>query len=87
MAIVNGNPSVEPGYLNDPSKFSTLRSALAVPVKGADGVLGVLALYHRNRDAFSRDHLTQLLALESRLARVLDRAAFVEQPPATAYVA
>src|SRR5579863_7779450 len=24
--IVNGNPSVEPGYLNDPSKFSTLRS-------------------------------------------------------------
>ena len=26
--IINGNPSVEPGYLNDPSKFSTLRSAL-----------------------------------------------------------
>ena len=23
--IVNGNPSVEPGYLNDPDKFSTLR--------------------------------------------------------------
>ncbi|PYX06146.1 MAG: hypothetical protein DMG88_19425 [Acidobacteria bacterium] len=28
--IVNGNPSVEPGYLNDPTKFSALRSALAV---------------------------------------------------------
>src|ERR1700722_314672 len=26
--IVNGNPSVEPGYLNDPTKFSTLRSAM-----------------------------------------------------------
>src|SRR6202050_2791805 len=25
--IINGNPSVEPGYLNDPTKFSTLRSA------------------------------------------------------------
>ncbi len=23
--IINGNPSVEPGYLNDPTKFSTLR--------------------------------------------------------------
>ena len=32
--ILNGNPSVEPGYLND-SKYSTLRSALAVPLEGA----------------------------------------------------
>src|SRR5215470_10062606 len=31
--IINGNPSVEPGYLNDPTKFSTLRSALAVPLE------------------------------------------------------
>src|SRR5262249_23740325 len=44
-AIVNGNPSVEPGYLNDPSKFSTLRSALAVPLEGANGVVGVMAMY------------------------------------------
>src|SRR5438093_6063801 len=43
--IVNGNPSVEPGYLNDPTKFSTLRSALAVPLEGVGGVIGVLALY------------------------------------------
>ncbi len=27
--ILNGNPSVEPGYLNDPRKFSLLRSALS----------------------------------------------------------
>ena len=32
--IINGNPSVEPGYLNDPTKFSTLRSALAIPLDG-----------------------------------------------------
>src|SRR6202041_108040 len=43
--IVNGNPSVEPGYLNDPDKFSTLRSALALPLEGVSGVIGVLALY------------------------------------------
>src|SRR6202011_396141 len=37
--------SVEPGYLNDPSKYSTLRSALAVPLEGVSGVVAVLALY------------------------------------------
>ncbi len=29
--ILNGNPLVEPGYLNDPTQGTTLRSALAVP--------------------------------------------------------
>jgi hypothetical protein len=28
--LLNGNPSVEAGYLNDPTKYSTLRAALAV---------------------------------------------------------
>ena len=39
--ILNGNPSVEPGYLNDPTKFSVLRSALAVPLDGLTGPVGV----------------------------------------------
>ena len=42
--ILNGNPSVEAGYLNDPTKYSSLRSALAVPLNGVNGPLGVLAL-------------------------------------------
>ena len=66
--IVNGNPSVEPGYLNDPSKFSTLRSALAVPLEGVSGVIGVLALYRLERDAFTSDHLRILLAVSSKMA-------------------
>ena len=45
-AIVNGNPSVEPGYLQDPTRFSTLRSALSVPLPGIDGTMGVVTLYH-----------------------------------------
>src|SRR6185312_1965116 len=60
--IINGNPSVEPGYLNDPTKFSVLRSALAAPLENAVGVTGVLALYHLGRDAFTKDHLRVLLA-------------------------
>ncbi len=50
--IINGNPSVEPGYLNDATKFSTLESALVVPLEGLKGVIGVMALYHQERNAF-----------------------------------
>jgi len=56
-AILNGNPSVEPGYLNDPTKYSTLRSALAVPLEGTSGVVAVLALYRAGQDAFTADEL------------------------------
>jgi diguanylate cyclase (GGDEF)-like protein/putative nucleotidyltransferase with HDIG domain len=72
--IVNGNPSVEPGYLNDPAKFSTLRSALAVPLENAVGVTGVLTLYHLHADAFTRDHLRVLLALRPKLALTIENA-------------
>jgi diguanylate cyclase (GGDEF)-like protein/putative nucleotidyltransferase with HDIG domain len=70
--ILNGNPSVEPGYLNDDTKFSTLRSALAVPLNCASGVLGVLALYHAQVDAFTSDHVRILLAISSKLGVVIE---------------
>jgi diguanylate cyclase (GGDEF)-like protein/putative nucleotidyltransferase with HDIG domain len=72
--IINGNPSVEPGYLNDPTKFTTLRSALAVPLEGVSGVVGVLALYRAERDAFTADHLRVLLAISSKVALAIDNA-------------
>jgi diguanylate cyclase (GGDEF)-like protein/putative nucleotidyltransferase with HDIG domain len=74
MPIVNGNPSVEPGYLNDPDKFSTLRSALAVPLEAVNGVTGVLALYRAEKDAFNKDHLRVMLAISSKLAMSIDNA-------------
>ncbi len=70
--IVNGNPSVEPGYLNDPTMFSTLRSALAVPLEGKEGVVGVLALYHAEKDAYSRDNLRVMLAIASKVGMTID---------------
>ncbi|HEV1288188.1 MAG TPA: HD domain-containing phosphohydrolase, partial [Bryobacteraceae bacterium] len=73
-AILNGNPSVEPGYLNDPSKFSTLRSAVAVPLEGLNSVLGVLTLYHADGDAFTKDHLRILLAISSKIALAIENA-------------
>jgi putative nucleotidyltransferase with HDIG domain len=68
-SIINGNPSVEPGYLNDPTKFSTLRSALAVPLEAQGRVVGVLSLYRLQRDAFSNEDLTRLLAVAPAAAR------------------
>jgi diguanylate cyclase (GGDEF)-like protein/putative nucleotidyltransferase with HDIG domain len=72
--ILNGNPSVEAGYLNDPTKYSTLRSALAVPLNGVNGALGVLALYRAERDAFSKENLRILLAITSKVAVAIENA-------------
>jgi diguanylate cyclase (GGDEF)-like protein len=72
--ILNGNPSVEPGYLNDPTKYSTLRSALAVPLEGVGGVVAVLALYRTHQDAFTKDHLRILLAISSKLGFTIENA-------------
>ena len=74
MPIVNGNPSVEPGYDNHDEKFSQLRSALAVPLEGLNGVMGVLALYRAEKDAFNKDHLRVLLAISSKLALSVENA-------------
>jgi diguanylate cyclase (GGDEF)-like protein/putative nucleotidyltransferase with HDIG domain len=77
--IINGNPSVEPGYLNDPTKFSTLRSALAVPLEGLSGVVAVLTLYKLEHDAFTSDHLRILLAISSKMALAIENALKYEQ--------
>src|SRR5713101_7799024 len=77
--ILNGNPSVEPGYLNDTSKYSTLNSALAVPLEGLQGVVGVVALYHAEKDFFTSDHLRILLAVSSKMALAIENAMKYEQ--------
>jgi putative nucleotidyltransferase with HDIG domain len=73
-AIVNGNPSVEPGYLNDATKYSTLRSAIAVPLPGSSALLAVLALYRVQQDAFTDDHLSILLAFAPKLGAAIESA-------------
>jgi diguanylate cyclase (GGDEF)-like protein len=72
--ILNGNPSVEPGYLNDPARFSTLRSAISVPLPGRSGVVGALTLYHRDKDAFTHEHLRILLAVSSKAGLTIENA-------------
>jgi putative nucleotidyltransferase with HDIG domain len=73
-AILNGNPSVEPGYLNDPTKYSTLRSALAVPLEGSAGVVAVLALYRASPDGFTKDDLHLFETMTSRLGSAIENS-------------
>ena len=82
--VLNGNPSVEPGYLNDPKKFSKLNSAVAVPLEDCSGVIGVLALYRSDRNAFTRDQLRILQAVTSKLAVAIRNSLMYRQAAATA---
>jgi diguanylate cyclase (GGDEF)-like protein/putative nucleotidyltransferase with HDIG domain len=66
--IINGNPRVEPGYPQDRKQGTELRSALAVPLEGVNGLVGVLALYKVEQDAFTSDHLRVLQAITSKVA-------------------
>ena len=82
--IVNGNPSVEPGYLSDPTKHSLLRSAISVPLEGVSGVLGALTLYKAEADSFTQDHLRVLLAISSKVALSIENALKYQQAESSA---
>jgi putative nucleotidyltransferase with HDIG domain len=56
-AIVNASPDADPGYAGP------LRSAIAVPLQSYGGVVGVVAAYRRERDAFSSDEAMVLSSL------------------------
>ena len=72
--ILNGNPSVEIGHPGDPTRLSALRSALAVPLEGLNGVVGVLTLYCVEKDAFTSDHLRILQAISSKVGLAIENA-------------
>ena len=72
--IVNGNPAVESGYLNDPTKVTPLRSAIAVPLVCREQVVGVLTLYQLQADAFTLDHRRILLNISAKVGVVIDNA-------------
>lgn len=82
--IINGNPQVEAGYSADPEKYATLSSALAVPLEGLNGVVGVLAMYHSGEDAFTPDHLRILLAVASKVALSVENALKYQQAESSA---
>jgi diguanylate cyclase (GGDEF)-like protein len=74
-AIINGNPSVEPGYAEASGQLGTLLSALSIPLgDGVDQMSGALTLYRTEKDAYSADHLRVLVAIKGDIARAVDGA-------------
>jgi diguanylate cyclase (GGDEF)-like protein/putative nucleotidyltransferase with HDIG domain len=74
-AILNGNPKVEPNYLVKRNLGIQLSSALSLPLFDLSAeVFGVLTIYAAMPDAFSRDHLRILQALESKFSLSLENA-------------
>ena len=73
--IINGNPSVEPGYPKDLTSLNVLQSALSIPLgDGLDRVTGALTLYRAEKDGYNADHLRVLLAINSTIARAVEGA-------------
>ncbi len=73
--ILNGNPAVAPGYSatqnNSTQNSRALSSALALPLVNSGRIVGVVALYRRERDAFASSDLVALLDLCPALASLL----------------
>ena len=82
--IINGNPAAETQYLGDPKRVSVLQSALSIPLRGREGVAGVLTLYLRRKNGFTKDHLRLLLAACSKLGSSVENALRYEQAQDTA---
>ena len=72
--IINGNPAAETQYLGDPKRVSVLQSALAIPLRGRDGVAGVLCLYLSAKNGFTKDQLRLVLAVSSKLGLSVENA-------------
>lgn len=74
MFFRHGNPAVEVGFEHDPKNANLPRSALAVPLEGVTGLVGVLALYQATPDAFTSGHLRVLQVITSRVALFIENA-------------
>jgi diguanylate cyclase (GGDEF)-like protein len=81
--IVNGNPSVELSYRCD-SKLRELNSALAVPLEGQAGGIGVLTVYHSDVDVYNNEHLRVLQAVSQKVGLAIEQALRYRHPESSA---
>ena len=70
--ILNGNPAVESGSAPT-NLFTTLQSALSIPLELCGRLFGVLTLYRAELEAFCADELDVVLSLGTRLAEAIDK--------------
>ena len=82
--IVNGNPSVELSYRCDSKLQCQLNSALAVPMEGQTGGIGVLTVYHSDADVYNNEHLRVLLAVSQKVGLAIEQALRYRRPESSA---
>jgi diguanylate cyclase (GGDEF)-like protein len=61
-----------------------LQSAVSVPLEGLNGVVGVMTLYHAERDIYTSDHLRILLAISSKVALSVENALLFQKAETSA---
>ncbi len=82
QSIVNGNATVEANYIPRRKPEDDLHSALSLPLRDLDGVVfGVLSLYAGPANAFSRDQLRALEAVETTIMQALKNSMRLLLPP------
>ena len=82
--IINGDPAAETKYLGERPRIPVLQSVLSVPLRGRDGAAGVLSVYLRAKQGFTKDHLRLLLAASSKLGLSVENALQYERAQDTA---
>ena len=73
QAIINGDPAAELEALGG-SSVEALHSALVSPLEGLQGVVGVVALLSRGRNAYTADHLRVLTSVSTKAALSVENA-------------
>jgi diguanylate cyclase (GGDEF)-like protein/putative nucleotidyltransferase with HDIG domain len=82
--IINGDPSSEFKHLGGSIPGTELQSTLSIPLQGREGVAGVISLYLRKNQAFTKDHLRMLMAASSKLGQSVENALEFEKAQDTA---
>lgn len=72
--IINGDPATEFKHLGILLRPTELQSTLSIPLQGREGVAGVISLYLKSNQAFTKDHLRMLMAASSKLGQSVENA-------------
>ncbi len=69
---INADPSTESRDEAMAGKLRMFRSVLALPLAGADSIVGCLSLYHLDPQAFTNEHLRRLKAILPKLSQAVE---------------
>ena len=69
---INADPANESRTEGMAEKLRMFRSVLALPLSGADSIVGCMSLYHVDPEAFTSEHLRRLKAILPKLSQAVE---------------